>query len=391
MEHRVIVIADGGEFGRRVGYLLEKKGYTAVIQIDTEKYRRKCIVARNLVHKAANAVQRRVYHRDYGIKSPYALPEWNSIREKIKQQMKLVHPEENRAEEEKKVPDKWDILVEIEREYKKGINLDRIYLEMLEWKTLPKRCVIMGSGKRSAEAASILADLGCKVYVIADKEELLWEGDKALRERIKKLLLEKGVLVLITKDADTTTNCTVIEGKRHIEIIEKSKIVERIDSVDLLLVEQKPRMYKEESRIVIRSPEEMPNRALLFTLSEIDSRIQWDPFNVFFSPVFIYTNPPAAYAGMVEEVDGRVKSPKFRGLFYSVCGQKLTTEYKVVIYKKKEGNTEKENVSGMSLFGDDSFDVIKGFAIAMYSGISPECLLKTIPIHPTSSEELITG
>ena len=74
-------------------------------------------------------------------------------------------------------------------------------------------------------------------------------------------------------------------------------------------------------------------------------------------------------------------------MFYAVSEDKQATEYQAVIHVHRD---RKEEVVGIALFGDCSDMIIHGFALALNTGLTPEEMLLTVPIHPTSAEEVAT-
>ncbi|KAI5180185.1 hypothetical protein NEOKW01_0514 [Nematocida sp. AWRm80] len=111
-------------------------------------------------------------------------------------------------------------------------------------------------------------------------------------------------------------------------------------------------------------------------------------------PRNIYTIPEKSTIGITETkaietaVEHRILKTKFRGLFYSVSERKLETEYKIIISTSAQN---KDKVIGLELSGDSSISAMKGFAIAINLGLTIKEVGQTLPIHPTSSEEIIMG
>jgi glutathione reductase (NADPH) len=56
-----------------------------------------------------------------------------------------------------------------------------------------------------------------------------------------------------------------------------------------------------------------------------------------------------------------------------------------VIYQPKT-----EKVLGIIYIGDSAAEIIQSLAIAFNKGITLNDLKQTVPVHPTSSEELVT-
>ncbi|KAI5186747.1 glutathione reductase (NADPH) [Nematocida homosporus] len=414
MQYQAILI-NGGTFGKRVKRELEKNGLTKVLLIEQNKeLRRANAIAKTLFHAAATSVQRRDYYYDYAISIPQELPDWEilrtSIRAKLKQanECEGIEPDEIWTEEVQidqttvKIAEQTyqtDILILIKKEIAKvKTTFDNLYLSLLDKERLPKRWVLLGEDQKTVEAASILADLGCKVYIVSESPTLLPSKETNLQENIKSILLDKGVSIFLQtkiKQIDT------VADRQTLVILEANEIEQQIQTIEYILKETTYSLTEQKldtgKYIEICSPETRIGRAETDLLQILIPNLIWPKSKFFAIPTFIYTNPAAAYVGYTEEEARnhnylvRTSNPRFRGLFYSVCKSKIPTDYKLVIATEEKDFIQEEKVIGIHLFGTSSCDIIKGFAIAMYCEISPEELLKTLPIHPTSAEELITG
>ena len=73
----------------------------------------------------------------------------------------------------------------------------------------------------------------------------------------------------------------------------------------------------------------------------------------------------------------------FRPLKYS-----LSKKDKVFI--KLVVNKQTDKVLGLHYVGDGSAEIIQGFSVAIVNGLKKNQFDKTIGIHPTSAEEIVT-
>ena len=51
---------------------------------------------------------------------------------------------------------------------------------------------------------------------------------------------------------------------------------------------------------------------------------------------------------------------------------------------------ESDRVLGLHLAGEDSAEIVQGFAVAVKAGLTKAAFDETVGIHPTSAEELVT-
>lgn len=274
----------------------------------------------------------------------------------------------------------------------------------------PETALILGSDKESVEVASILADLQTRVYLVAEDEELLGSFDASIRRNVTELLEEKGVSVLTGLELSSIER----SGRLNVKLsgLSNKSINMEVGGCDLVL---RPEMRdsglaeiarrEEGASAVYYIPQSIVDRsALVFMGRGLCETVFGKSGAVSHAdamPRIIYTNPPAGSVGHTEE-NARARGwkirtvcPRFRGLFYSVLEEKKATEYKIVIRVRDAADGDTcmlgEEVVGIHIFGDASDQIIQGFALSAAMRIAPADLLRTIPIHPTSAEELITG
>ena len=75
---------------------------------------------------------------------------------------------------------------------------------------------------------------------------------------------------------------------------------------------------------------------------------------------------------------------KFRAMKYAMSEVQEKTYMKIIVCE------DSDQVLGMHVVGTDAGEMIQGFAVAIKQGLTRTQLQKTIGIHPTSAEELVT-
>ncbi|KAI5128175.1 glutathione reductase (NADPH) [Nematocida parisii] len=415
IKHDDLIIINGGSFGKRIQNILLTHSINVRL-ITTSNYT-STINRLYLLHVygVSTAIQRKQYYSDYSISTTGSTTvNWGNIKDIIKKRVDEVRRSINHTENTYSVKEVNEhvyinniksrarniVLVDYTTATD-TVTLDNIWVKLVnDMASIPKSVFISGGNKKSVETASILSDLGCKVYVSTGDDVFLSLYEKNIQESVKNLLLEKGVTVffnsqVISVNKTTFTTVTVSDGS----------ITQTLTNLEYFLSESEYSITQDtpstpgNSRITrITAPYAYLKHAEIDLLTRIypgiftvhDIPVLQDMFRL--TPSFIYTNPPAASVGCTEieanksQARVRVINPKFRGLFYSVCQNKSITDYKLIFT-----SDNKEVLSGLHLFGPSSIDIIKGFSIGMYCKLSPEDILSTIPIHPTSSEEVITG
>ena len=75
---------------------------------------------------------------------------------------------------------------------------------------------------------------------------------------------------------------------------------------------------------------------------------------------------------------------KFRPLKYSLSDINEKVFIKLLV------NRSNDKVLGLHYLGENAAEIIQGFAVAIVKGLEKEDFDKTIGIHPSSAEEIVT-
>jgi glutathione reductase (NADPH) len=117
-----------------------------------------------------------------------------------------------------------------------------------------------------------------------------------------------------------------------------------------------------------------------------ESKVDYD--NI---PSVVFSHPPVGTVGMTEiaarERYGssvRTYSADFTPMRYALAEHGATTAMKLVCAG------EDEKIVGIHVIGDGADEMLQGFAVAVKMGAAKSDFDSTIPIHPTSAEELVT-
>jgi glutathione reductase (NADPH) len=115
-----------------------------------------------------------------------------------------------------------------------------------------------------------------------------------------------------------------------------------------------------------------------------------EPLDYDLVPTAVFTMPPVATVGMSEPaakakfhvVDVYVS--EFRPLKHTISGSTERTLMKMVVDRATD------RVLGVHVVGKDAPEIVQGFAVALTCGATKRQVDRTIGIHPTSAEELVT-
>lgn len=108
-------------------------------------------------------------------------------------------------------------------------------------------------------------------------------------------------------------------------------------------------------------------------------------------PTVIFSRPPVATVGLSEQAartqfgdDVTIHTSRFTNLFHSVTKERPKTAMKLVT------QTSTDRVLGVHIIGRDADEMIQGVAIAVRMGATKADFDRTVAVHPTGGEELVT-
>ena len=107
-------------------------------------------------------------------------------------------------------------------------------------------------------------------------------------------------------------------------------------------------------------------------------------------PTVVFSHPPAGSIGLTEK-DAKqgyariaVYETAFTPMRYALNGSGPVTAMKLICAG------EEERVVGIHMVGDGVDEMLQGFAVALKMGATKADFDRTVAIHPTSAEELVT-
>ena len=109
-------------------------------------------------------------------------------------------------------------------------------------------------------------------------------------------------------------------------------------------------------------------------------------------PTVVFSHPPIGSVGMTEAealsrygVDQvKVYATRFTALYYGVTEHKPKTHMKLVTVGPEQ------RVVGVHVLGLGADEMLQGFAVAVRMGATKADFDRTVAIHPTAAEELVT-
>jgi glutathione reductase (NADPH) len=127
-------------------------------------------------------------------------------------------------------------------------------------------------------------------------------------------------------------------------------------------------------------------RALAETLFN-DNPMTFDAEGV---PTAVFGQPPIATVGLTEAAARALGRPidiyrtRFRAMKHTLSGRQERVLMKLIV------DRESDRVLGCHMVGADSAEIMQGVAIALKCGATKRQFDRTVGIHPSSAEELVT-
>lgn len=306
-----------------------------------------------------------------------------------------------------------------------GITSDGFF----EIESLPKRSVIVGAGYIAVEMAGILSTLGSKTSILCRQTGVLRNFDTLISSNCTKELQNSGIelwkntqvksvsktdkgleVTLVTKDPEKKNDEEKLSTIQEVDCLlwaigrepntsglNLSQMGVDTDEKGHIVVDE----FQNTTRQGIYAVGDVCGKALLtpvaiaagrklaHRLFEGKPESKVDYSNI---PTVVFSHPPIGTVGLTEEeaIKSRgkenVKTYKtsFTPMYHAITTRKTQVVMKLVCVGKEE------TVIGLHMQGLGCDEMLQGFAVAIKMGATKADFDKTIAIHPTSSEELVT-
>lgn len=291
-----------------------------------------------------------------------------------------------------------------------GITSD----EAFHLEALPRRVLIAGAGYIAVEFAGIFAGLGSEVTLAYRRDLILRGFDDDVRRTVEAGMRERGI--------DIRYHCAPARLERIDGGIDVSFSDESSGQYDVVMfatgrspytwdlgLEQVGVKTGEQNRIEVDRYSRTSVDSI-FAVGDVTDRINLTPVALMEGhafadtqfggmdrpiehanvPAAVFSQPPVGTVGMTE-AQARAKLDAvhiFRSSFtpmkYTLSGRKEKALMKLVV------DAGSDRVVGCHVVGPDAPEICQGFAVAVRAGLTKADFDRTIGIHPTSAEELVT-
>ena len=279
---------------------------------------------------------------------------------------------------------------------------------------LPRRVLVAGAGYIAVEFAGIFAGLGSEVTLAYRRDLILRGFDDDVRSTVEAGMRNRGIDIGYHRSparlekSDGGIEVTFSDAStRHYDAVMfatgRSPYTWELglDKAGVKTAEQNRIEVDEYSRTSVDN---------IFAVGDVTDRINLTPVALMEghafadtqfggmdrpvehanTPAAVFSQPPVGTVGMTEAEarekldDVHIFRSTFTPMKYTLSGRKERALMKLVV------DAATDRVVGCHVVGPDAPEMLQGFAVAVRAGLSKRDFDRTIGIHPTSAEELVT-
>jgi glutathione reductase (NADPH) len=283
----------------------------------------------------------------------------------------------------------------------------------------PKSIVIVGGGYIAVEFACIFAGLGTKTTLVYRGDKILRGFDNDLRETLREEMVKKGIQVILENIPESVSLAEPGKCDAALEVKLSDGRLIPADQV-MLAVGRKPLtknlglersgvQCKPSGHIIV---DEYSKTTVnnIWAVGDVSDRVPLTPVAIHESMCFIeteyknnptvpnhdlvatavFTQPEIGTVGLSEEEAAvsydklNVFLAKFRPMKHTLSGRDEKMLMKIIVCGKTD------LVVGVHILGEASGEMSQLLAIALKSGVTKNDFDRTMAVHPTAAEELVT-
>ena len=294
-----------------------------------------------------------------------------------------------------------------------GIENALVSDDIFNLEKLPKSIAIIGGGYIACEMASIMNGFGVNTKLIYRGDQILRGFDKEIRDHVAEEMVKNGVSISLNADVTkinvTAPGLELTDPNGKTETFEKvlAATGRRPNSDDLglddagiqigqtgeILVDD----YSKSSSSSVYAIGDVTNRsnltpiAIREAMSFIETVFRDTPqkLDYKFIPTAVFTTPEVGTVGLSEEEAAQygplaIYTTKFKSMRESFAGREDRIFMKLIVEEKNQ------KVLGCHFVSPFAGELVQLVAVAITMGATKLDFDKTIAVHPTISEELVT-
>ena len=288
------------------------------------------------------------------------------------------------------------------------ISDDAFYL-----KRMPERIAIVGSGYIAVEFAGIFQALGARVDLIYRQPLPLRGFDIDMREGLAEALATNGVALhpgcapmKLEADGERRVITFGEEHTVHADLVFFA--TGRVANTRGLGLDRIGVSTNDEGAVLV-DQHLRTNRHHIYAIGDVTDRLNLTPVAIaeghaIADTLFgkhprdvslhnvataVFSTPPVATVGLTEEQAAErgpvdIYLSKFTPMRHTLSGRARRSVMKLVV------DQASQRVLGVHMLGEDAPEIMQGMAIALSMGATKADFDRTIGIHPTAAEELVT-
>ncbi len=295
-----------------------------------------------------------------------------------------------------------------------GSHLGIVSDDAFHLPSLPKRIVMVGGGYIGIEFAGLFHGLGAEVDVIYRAPLPLRGFDHDMRQALADSMRAQGVRLHPTQtvhriEARGEARRVIMASGHEIEADLVFFATGRSPHTKGLGLDAAGVQLDRRGSVIVDA-ENMTSQPHIFAIGDVSNKLNLTPVAIAeghrladrlfgpshprtwsFDPVAtaVFSTPPLATVGLTEE-EAAARAPsdiylaQFRPMRHVMSGRSGKTLMKMVV------DQASQRVLGVHIFGDDAPEMMQGIAVALTAGATKADFDRTIGIHPTSAEEVVT-
>lgn len=278
-----------------------------------------------------------------------------------------------------------------------------------------QRFAIVGGGYIGVEFAGILQGLGSQVTQIVREAQILDRFDDMIRSSVQVGMTQHGVHFLTNTEVEKIEKTSV-----GLQLSLSNGTQATVDAL-LLATGRSPNLgdlklqnaeVKLAEKAIAVNDNSQTNQSHIYAVGDCTSRIQLTPVaiaeghafadtvfgnsprkvNYNYIPSSVFGKPEAAFVGLTEAAAKEelgaeqiiTYCTKFTPLFHTLTGREEEIAIKLVVDRASD------HILGVHMVGESAAEIIQMAAIALTAGLTKQDFNATMPLHPTSAEELVT-
>lgn len=282
----------------------------------------------------------------------------------------------------------------------------------------PERVAIVGAGYIAVELAGVLSALGSDVTLFLRGERLLSGFDELLSTTLASEMTDAGISLMsshelesVVRAADGTLSVVAAHARTHTGFDALFWATGRVPNTEGLGLDVAGVALGAKGELSVDSYQATSARGV-YAVGDVTGRRQLTPVAIAAGrrladrlfggkpearldydgiPSVVFSHPPIGTVGLTEaearELYGdevKTYSTRFTNMRFALTARKPRTAMKLVCVGPQE------RVVGLHSIGNGSDELLQGFAVAMKLGATKADFDRTVAIHPTAAEELVT-